>query len=244
MIDTIFLVPTFNHARLLPSFFSHLYRLSPKPSLTVFCENNSVDDTLKLIRGFKLPHELIRLWFRRDAAMVSESRYEVIAHIRQLLLTRARQLDPDYAVFLDDDVMPTDPLVIEKLTGHGLDVVGGPYLRFFPWGLYLASVWNDGGRLRAWDRPQEPLEEVVLTSGGCLCLSRRIIQDKRINFYPLLTDKSAEDFGYCRQARKYGYKVWLDGTVGLRHIIKESGKRVKAWSYNEKSEKYEPFYFP
>lgn len=241
----LLLVATFNHAKLLPSFFSYIYKLNPKPSLTVFCENNSVDATLERIRGFKLPCELVRVWFRRDAVMRSGSRYEAIAHVRQLLLTRARQFDPEFAIFLDDDVFPVDPLLIEKLTGHGLDMVGGPYLRFFPWGLYLASVWRDGdGRLRAWDRAQAPLEEVELTSAGCLCLSRRIIQDKRVNFYPLVNEKSAEDFGLCRTARKFGYKIWLDGTVRLRHALKESGRRVKPWSYNEQAKRYEPFYFP
>ena len=244
MVDTILLVPTYNRADMLPTFFSYLYRLKPQPSKTVFAENNSKDETVQKVMEFRRAKELIRVWFRDDVVMTADNRYEVIAHIRQLLLTRARQLDPDYAIFLDDDVFVLDKDMIEKLTSHRLDVVGGPYLRCFPWGIFLASIWKDpDGKLRSWDTPPSPLEEVELQSAGVMCLSRKVIQDRRANFYPIISKTSSEDFNYCRQLKTLGYKIWLDGTVKLKHFIKRSGRRMKPWTYNEKTKKYLPFYF-
>lgn len=241
MVTVILLVATYNQAKLLPTFFYYLYRLDPQPQVTVFAENNSSDDTLNLLTRFKRPKEIIRLWFRRNAVMTTQNRYEVIAHVRQLLLTRARQLSPDFAVFLDSDVLPLDAALIEKLVRHKLDVVGGPYLRRFPWGVYLATIWRDGNRLRSWSVPQQPLDEVELTSAGCLCLSNRVIRDRRINFYPMYSQTASEDFGYCRQARKNGYKIWLDGTINLKHQT-QAMQKPKPWT-KAANGTYLPFFY-
>jgi hypothetical protein len=72
-----------------------------------------------------------------------------------------------------------------------------------------------------------------------LALSRKVIQDKRLNFYPVLEGYS-EDFGYCSKARELGYEIWVDGTVNVGHkiqlkwrawdVIREkNGKRAKAF---------------
>jgi GT2 family glycosyltransferase len=231
LMNIVFLIATYNHGRLLPTLFSYLYKLMPRPTEVIFAENNSTDRTIEHIQHFRLPHELIRVWFRRDAAMKGINRYEPIAHIRQLLLTRARQLDPDFAIFFDDDILPLDPFMIDKLTSHGLDIVGGPYVRLFPDGPWLATKWRseNSGMLRYYRIPPEELSEVEMTSAGCLCLSRRIIQDRQVNFWPLFNAESSEDFGYCLQAKKHGYTVWLDGTVVLQHYVPRAIP-LKAWS--------------
>jgi GT2 family glycosyltransferase len=242
-MNVILLIATYNKGRLLPTLFNYIYKLNPKPNKVIFAENNSTDRTLEHIHRFRLPHELIRVWFRRDAAMICENRYEPIAHVRQLLLTRARQLNPDFGIFLDDDVFPYDPWMIDKLCSHNLDIVGGPYVRLFPDGPWLATKWlSEQGKLRYWRVPPEALSECEMTSAGCLCLSRRTLQDRRVNFYPLRTPDSSEDFGYCLQAKKYGYTVWLDGTVVLWHYIPRAFG-VKAWSRNTPEGPYVPFQY-
>lgn len=172
--------------------------------------------------------------------MTGVNRYEPIAYIRQLLLTRARQLDPDFAIFLDDDVFPYDTWMIDKLTSRKLDIVGGPYVRLFPDGPWLATKWrSEQGKLRYFRVPPEALSEVEMTSAGCLCLSRRIIQDRRVNFWPLYNAESSEDFGYCLQAKDYEYKIWLDGTVVLWHYIPKQIPQ-KPWSRKQDGD-YAPF---
>jgi len=221
----ILLVATYNSADIFDLWSKAIYKLKPPPDKVIFCENNSSDDTLKKLAQFKLPHEIIRIWVREDAA--KDNPYGIIAEVRQLLLTRARQLNPDYAIFLDDDIIVKTPTMIPLLTGwnkmlENAHVIGGTYLRRFPRGVYLASKWKwQKGLYRLWKYPPNgniTISEPWVTSAGCLCLSRKIIQDRRVNFSPRIRDTCAEDFGYCLWARKYGYKIYLDHLVKLKHI--------------------------
>jgi GT2 family glycosyltransferase len=244
IMETVVLIPVYNCAKSLPAFFSFLYKLKPQPDLYVFAENNSDDDTLKCILNFRKKSKLIRVWFRKDAAIIGETRYEPIAHIRQLLITFARNYDPEYAVFLDSDVYPRSTDLIERLSFWGKDIVGGAYTRLFPQGVFIASKWisPDNRFTRMTKAINEPLSEPAVTSAGCLCLSRKIIQDKQVNFYPLSHKDASEDFGYCLQAREMGYKVYLDGTVELFHKIPKKMPR-KAWVFDSNSNKPVPFYY-
>ena len=209
LLKTLLLIPVYNSGKTLPHFFSSLRNLDPQPEKYVFAENNSTDDTLEKLRQFELPNKIIRVWFKKDAVTQSQSHYEPIAHIRQLLLTYARKYDPDYAVFLDSDVFPRTSSLIRNLTSWNKDIVGGAYLRLFPSGFWLASKWknSDNSGFSYRKKTSSPLDKVAMTSGGCLCLSRKIIQDRRINFYPLRKEAS-EDFGYCLDAQEKGYEVF------------------------------------
>lgn len=241
MVKTLVLIPVYNSSKTLPQLLSSLYSLDPQPEKFVFAENNSSDDTLEVIKQFKLPSKIIRVWFSEDAAMKSQNRYEPIAHIRQLLLTYARRFDPDYAIFLDSDVIPKTKSLIQNLTSWNKDIVGGAYLRLFPSGVWLASKWKnpDDSGYSFRKKTSLPLEEVALTSGGCLCLSRKIIQDRSMNFYPV-RDGASEDFGYCLDAQEKGYIVYLDGVVQLDHLPPES-MRIKPWTKNLANGQYEFF---
>ncbi|MDR2719716.1 MAG: hypothetical protein LBC03_02795 [Nitrososphaerota archaeon] len=241
-MKTVILVPVFNCGKTLPTFFSFLYKLTPQPNLFVFAENNSNDNTLKVLKGFKKPHKIIRVWFRDDAAINSESRYVPIAHIRQLLLTFARNYDPDFAIFIDSDIYPHSKDLIDRLTLWGTDIIGGAYLRLFPEGLFIASKWlTQDDHIRMIKNINTNLSEPHVTSAGCLCLSRKIIQDKRLNFYPLL-EQASEDFGYCIKARELGYRIYLDGDLKLQHIIPQKTPK-KPWVFDEQIGRCTPFYY-
>jgi glycosyltransferase involved in cell wall biosynthesis len=242
---TLVLIPVYNCGKTLPTLFSFLYKLDPQPDLYVFAENNSEDNTLDCVWRFKRQHKVIRMWFRKDAAVLGETPYEPLAHVRQLLLTFARRYDPDYAIFLDSDVYPRTKGLIDNLSLWGRDIVGGSYLRVFPEGVWLASKWEALSNPHRYALRREtgvPLDEPIMTSAGCMCLSRRIIQDKRINFYPVSPADASEDFGYCLQARNYGYKVYLDGTAELHHPIPKK-MPPKPWTYDSALHQYTPFFY-
>src|SRR5208337_3014652 len=64
----VLLIPVYNTSfRCWNVLERALYRLDPLPEKVIFCENNSEDITLDLLKNFKLPHEIIRVWFRADA---------------------------------------------------------------------------------------------------------------------------------------------------------------------------------
>jgi GT2 family glycosyltransferase len=243
LMKSLILIPVYNCGKTLPALFSFLYKLKPQPDLFVFAENNSEDNTLKVITKFKRPNKIIRVWFRDDAAVIGESRYEPIAHIRQLLLTFARRFEPDYAIFLDSDVYPRSRDLIDRLSLWQKDLVGGAYSRLFPQGMFIASKWStpDGKKILMKKKSNLPLDMPNVTSAGCLCLNRRILQDKRVNFYPLIKGAS-EDFGYCLQARFAGYNVYLDGTLHLHHIIPRKMPK-KPWLFDSKQNRCIPFFY-
>lgn len=238
---TIFLVPVYNCEDILEDWSKYIRRLDPKPEKVIFAENNSSDNTLNILLDLDVgtEKEIIRFWTIEPREIPFSQAYDIIAHARQLLLTRARQLDPDYAIFIDSDILIKSPDFITSLTDWKVDIVGGAYLRWFPEGLHVASLWKKG-HYKPWRlyTPQgfkalnKAIQEVYATSGGCLCLSRKVIQDRRANFYPIPKGFS-EDFGYCEQLKKVGYKVWLDGITILTHRIR--GK-WKSWNLRREKE--------
>jgi len=230
----ILLVPVFNVSKRFKEWAECIYNLKPKPNKVIFAENNSKDNTLELIKDFKLPHEIIRVWFKDDAQQVLGP-YANIANIRQLLLTKARSIDPDYAIFVDDDVFIMSTDAIKTIISYKKDIVGGAYLRWYPEGTFLASKWrlhNDQIQLRDW--VDLPIQEVEMTSGGFLCLSRRIIQDENMDFYPIKDNESSEDYGYCVLAKKYNYKTYLNGTIKLEHADRH---KHRPWFLNKEEDK-------
>jgi len=231
----IALIPTYNHAPILRSCLKHLERLNPPFDKYVFCENNSTDETLEVIKNFNHPKELIRLWFRKDANKVLGNPYELIGIISQMLLTKARQLNPDYAIIIADDVFVLTESLIDQMISRRKDVVGAPYLRRFPEGLYLGTKWKRKGMKGVWFKQQcMGFQEVYVTSGGCLCLSRKIIQDRRVNFMPIIwndKEKVADDFGYCKRARNAGYKIYLDCAIKVGHVVDSSNS--KPWEIKD-----------
>ena len=252
----IFLVAVYNAEGKLPALFKMIEASKPRPEKVIFCENNSTDKTLELIWNWKYPHEVIRFWARKDAIKVGRE-YDVIGAARQLLLTRARKLSPEFAIFLDDDVFPEDPNYIEKLTSHNNELVGGTYLRQFPEGIFIASKWhvNEPPRsmpqvrllkklVRKAQKKGHPnmifstcerkLYRVTMTSGGLLCIRKDLIQDGRINFFPIpeeLTGMFSEDFFYCVTAKGYGYLPYLDGDTRAAHVFATETKK-RAWKVN------------
>ena len=240
MNKVILLVPMYDCIDIIDAWTKYILRLDPKPDKIIFCENNSDDGTLERLINFPYPHEVIRFYTREPREIPFEQAYDIIAHARQLLLTRARQIDPDYAIFIDSDILIKSEDLITSLTDWGVDVVGGAYLRWFPEGLHVASLWKEGyykpWRLytpKGFKQLNKAIQEVYATSGGCLCLSRKVIQDRRVDFYPVPKGFS-EDFGYCEQLRNVGYKIWLDGITILTHRIRGKWK-----SWNLRREKKE-----
>jgi len=245
--QVIALIPTHNHAILLEYSLKYLNRLNPNFDLYIFFENNSTDETLQIIKKFNRPKELVRLWFRPDMIKLAGNPHEAIGIARQTLLERARKINPDYAIFLDDDVVVFNEGFIDQITGRKKDIVGGPYLRDFLEGRHLASKWKRKGMKGIWFKDAcMGFQEVYVTSAGCLCLSRKIIQDRRVNFMPITwneKEKIAEDFGYCKRAESAGYKVYLDCAIKLGHLQNPTISPYKPWQVREDGKGYIDFEF-
>ena len=104
-MKTVLAMPVRQVESTLPRVFEALSTLDPQPGRYLFLENNSSDNTLNLLREFDAPKEIIRLWFL-DGFEVPDS-WAGVSIARHFLLKRARQLNPDFTLFLDADVIPS-----------------------------------------------------------------------------------------------------------------------------------------
>ncbi len=235
-MNCIFLTPVFNVSDIIEDWAYYIRKLNPKPSKIIFLENNSNDNTLKMLYDLDVgtEKEIIKIHTINPKELPFKKAYDIIAHVRQLLLTRCRQLNPECAIFIDSDIFIKTPDIITGLSMWGEDIVGGAFIRHFPEGPHVASLWKTDNSEKPYRlyspegfrKLNKALHEVHLTSTGCLYLSRKIIQDRRVNFFPLKKGYS-EDFGYCYEARQAGYKIYLDSLTILTHRIR--GK-WKAWN--------------
>jgi len=236
----VLLVPVYNTTKRCWKVWERaIERLDPAPEKVIFCENNSSDETLDVINKCKFPHEVIRVWFKSDAAKGQP--YEPIANVRQLLLTRARQLNVKMAIFLDDDCIPERKDFIQMFLNNNLDICGGTYTRDFPEGFLVASKWSVDMPIEEMPKGTIPsvrlgLEKSVknakerkmpmltfayqdfeegklykcsVTSGGALALSQKLIQDRRISFVPLRHDLTSTG----EVSEDFGFCL-LAGTLG------------------------------
>jgi hypothetical protein len=232
-LRTIVAMPVYRAAHYWDQVASFLYRLDPQPDLWLFAENNSPDDTLRRLQRFHRPKEILQPKFTREE-LANAKAYDIIGKVRQMLLDRARELNPDYLLFLDSDIRVFSTHLLWDMTLRGKDILGGPYARPFPQGLFLAALWSSSGPkgFELHRRATRPMERVAAVGGGCMLLSQRLIQDRRVNFIPV-PENSSEDYGFCLTAAKYGYESWLDGTIGLLHWVTSHHIKGKAWQVDE-----------
>lgn len=89
--------------------------MNPQPDLYLFVENNSTDETLRIIVNvFQRPKKIIRFWLQANVGMNGDFHCG-IGTARQLALQYARNNDYDYLIFIDTDMQLKDPNLISRL---------------------------------------------------------------------------------------------------------------------------------
>lgn len=220
-MKTCLLIPVKNRAKILPIFLQTIDKLNPQPDKIFFFENNSTDNTLNILAEYcqakPTQTKLTRLWFKEDTN--SHDPYVSVTHARQILLTEARNYNPDYAIFLDTDIIVKNLNLITQLTQWQEHIVAG----------YISKNYKFYGESTG-AAPLEPtvkkgaLFECDTASFGCICLSKKIIQNRQLSFYPSLGFRKrhgvffAETCGFCQKARWKNYKVYQDTQAIVNHI--------------------------
>jgi glycosyltransferase involved in cell wall biosynthesis len=232
-------MPAYRCGRFFDTVAASLYRLDPQPDLYLFAENNSPDNTLQKLKRFHRPKEVISFHLNPNEVKSYPGRYDIIGLVRQKILTRVRELGIECLLFLDSDLLVITWDLINVLMAHEGDIIGGSYLRLFPQGVFTAALWpGDPFTLLSW--PRLPFERVRAVGGGCMMLKSTILQDRRLNFFPV-REASSEDYGFCLDAEEFGYTCWLDGTVQLRHWLSPAHVDGKRWKVDPETLKPLPF---
>ena len=239
------MTPAYNDTKVLQAFFDSLDKNSPNIDYHLFCTNNCTDSTNSLIDRYLKKHdgERITLTLPNDLMTTIEEPYAGVGIARQYLLRRARRLAESQAKFshalcIDTDIYATEPDGIGRMAEWGADLIGGSYLRPFPEGKYMASKFEfpKRGEYRLVEKIFYNICEPFITSAGFLMMSRRLLLDDRMHFFPiykildngLYSKDTSEDFGFCLLAKSLGYKLYLDGTVKLTHLVGEKQRSFVA----------------
>jgi hypothetical protein len=129
--------------------------------------------------------------------------------------------------FLDDDVIPPDD-VIYRLMSRGADIVSGLYYRrkhpIYP----VAMMEMPNGEKSVYIPNLElgKMYDVHMVGAGCLLIHRRVFETVPRPWFEWRADRMdlpepercSEDYAFCKNARKYGFKVYLDTSVQCHHI--------------------------
>jgi hypothetical protein len=122
---------------------------------------------------------------------------------------------------LDADVSMREPTAdVCRLLSHGVDIIGGAYpMRWESGPEVICAARLDRGHVSTGSKG---LHAVDWIGGGCMVLSRRVLEDLgplwfRHEFTLDGTDQTPEDVGFCQHARAKGYVVWLDCDVRCEH---------------------------
>lgn len=216
-------MPVKNAARHLRTVFGFLYRLNPQPDKYIFLESDSEDDSLDIIKHFKRPNELYVLSFS------GSGKFDKIAQTRQELLRIARAHNPDYVLLVDSDIFIKTKNIIDILKSRSTDITGGAYGVLYEGKLCCSGIWKENGKYIYSTMPNTSFDNTVLAVGtGCMMVNNKVIMDKRVNFYPLPTNKG-EDVAYCEAAKSYGYSIGIDASVDVNHTFSSQRNKQKDW---------------
>lgn len=131
----------------------------------------------------------------------------------------------DYYLSTDDD-MAFCPETIERLIAQDKDVIGAAYPTRdgYPDSLVAAKVGSRGKQdwYKIWDHG---LQECDWTGGGCCLIKKEVFENMEYPYFRNhvicdqgYADVCTEDISFCFDARKAGYKIWVDLDNRVAHI--------------------------
>jgi hypothetical protein len=148
------------------------------------------------------------------------SKYENMVNLRNSLLTRVRELSPDYYFSLDSDVIIKNDSTLELLIGHikdGTDAVN-PLMYMTPFGTDFPSVmsWIDKDQFKATRNKDYPIgtffeSDVIMAAK---MMSKKVYENVDYEIH-----SQGEDLGWSANASKKGYSLACASYIYAPHIM-------------------------
>ena len=145
---------------------------------------------------------------------------------RNYLVRNFLKSDSEWLLFWDSDVVIRDPSFLRKMleTAQNLkaDVVGGPYLIKNDQNLYAFGNYHDGKLInfKVGELRQPMLVDTIVA--GMMLINRKVLEKLKAPWFYIVDDKSGrtktEDFNFCDDARKKGFKVAIDPRFDTYHF--------------------------
>lgn len=171
--------------------------------------------TNRLIKP-RTAHSLLRLIAH------SKNNYEILVSTRgyntsenrNWIATKAVNSGCSHLLFIDDDmIFPEDTL--ERLLAHDKDIVGAVYNTKYEVQMPVVEYLDD-------QRPTE-LFKCGAIGTGCLLIKTEVFRKVPQIWFnyvwnPNGSVKMSHDWLFCHKAREYGYDIWADPTLEVKHI--------------------------
>jgi hypothetical protein len=168
-------------------------------------------------------------WLHTEDCHVDDARNFMV---QQFMLSGAK-----YMIFIDDDVGWEPNALLRLMTVHDADIVGGAYPLRQPIEDYPVRIRTD---LPVMQAREDGLLEVEGVPTGFMRIDRKVIEAlsekrKHLFFYGKEAHKDdpqlqvifermmvdgrrwSGDLNFCREARKLGFKVWVDPEMNFTH---------------------------
>jgi len=152
----------------------------------------------------------------------TEKARDRIVSSRNILRQYCLDNNYDYLFSLEQDVIP--PLdIIEKLLKSGKKIIGGLYYKLDGEELTpVAWIHHEGNYARRLNYSEtiEPRVIELITCGlGCVLIHKDVL--KKVKFRYEKDKKSFDDVWFGIDARKNGFKLYMDTELKCKHLIKE-----------------------
>jgi GT2 family glycosyltransferase len=179
--------------------------------------------TIGVPHGDYIPHR-----FHTDLMNLSGLENVKINHVYGSLVQKARNdiakaMDGDWLVFIDSD-MVFAPDSVTRLVRHlereDVDIVSAACFRKVPkyepcffWRLPNETVKY----YRKLDWPRDNLFEVDAVGSAFIAIKRKVFETIPFPWYEYNMPLS-EDLNFCRIAKNYGFRIWIDPTIKIGHL--------------------------
>lgn len=198
----------------LKQFTEGVKRLNPQADKMVF-----VIDRKKAI-------PILRYLFPDTAILTMESYEDMLDAVgngRNMVIDYARKNKFDYLFFLDADIV-CHPRAIKMLIDINEGISGGlvcrrcePYTGMRPWfNNYKKNVNRTGWCPKSDFQPNEIID-VDWTGNDCMMVSKEVFNGQHYR-WKTTSPREAEDFSFCQDATKRGFKVKIHTSVWTEHI--------------------------
>lgn len=162
-----------------------------------------------------------------DAAYFHYSRGGTIEVARNEIVADFLKTEAEWLFFLDSDVV-VPPDAIKRLLSYDLPIVSGVYYVREPQsGVLHPAMWrrkpgSETDFIPVVEFGFSTLVEVDAVGAGCLLINRLVLEKMKPPWFKYTRDHTGEgmgeDFLFCTQAKKLGYKVMADPTVMCDHL--------------------------
>ncbi|MBA7562651.1 glycosyltransferase [Candidatus Atribacteria bacterium 1244-E10-H5-B2] len=198
----------------LKQFAEGVKKLNPQPDKIVF-----VVDRKKVFPILK--------YVFPDSVILTMESYEdmldAVGNGRNIVIDYARKNKFDYIFFLDADVV-CHPETIRMLIDINEGISGGlvcrrcePYTSMKPWFNNYIKRQNGTSWYPEGDFQPNEIIDVDWTGNDCMMISKEVFnsQDYR---WRITSPREAEDFSFCQDATKRGFKVKVHASVWTEHM--------------------------